>query len=183
MTLSRRLAGTFGVTLLVASLATGSAAGHILPSPTFIAQGSPTTISLAVPNERAPHATVGVELIVPRRFTATSVGTTAGFTETRRGQTITWRGGRIQGSNLATFRVALETDAEPGPVTIAMRQRYDDGRSVNWKVPLAVVPGQPGTTQPGNDTGIGWPVPIMIVLGVVAASLAVLLLLRRHRLS
>lgn len=178
MTVSRR---SLAVLCTAVTLVSASAAGaHILPQPTFVAQGAPTTISLAVPNERAPHSTVGVVVTLPRRFTIDSTPPTDGWDVTTEGRTVTWAGGPLRGTETATFHIELQTDAEPGPVTLEAVQRYDDGRSVDWKVPLSVVPGQLGT-EAGSDGGGSWVIPIAVLVLVVAGSIVALVLVRRRR--
>lgn len=167
--------------MALALVSAAAAGAHILPQPTFVATGARTTISLTVPNERAPHATVGVVVELPRRFTVVSTPPTPGWEATAAGRTVTWGGGRLRGAETATFRIELETDAEPGPVTLAAVQRYDDGRSVNWDVPLSVVPGQLGGGEQAADGATSWTIPVAVAILVVGGSGAALLLARRRR--
>jgi uncharacterized protein YcnI len=174
-TFLKALLATLGLALAVPMA--GSA--HIVPQPAFIAQGAETTISLDVPNERAPHTTTGVEVTAPRGFTVVSVEQTPGWTATTNGRTVTWTGGRLTGVSTARFGVGLLTDVAPGPVTLDAVQRYDDAQSVTWKIPFSVVPGaEPASSGPDRGRiALG----AFVAACVVAGTLGMLLRSRRRK--
>lgn len=166
--------------LVVALVLPSAGSAHIIPRPAFIAQGAETTISLDVPNERAPHATVGVVITVPRGIMVVSAEPTPGWKAAIAGQTVQWVGNRLTGGKMATFGVGLLTDLAPGPVTLDAVQRYDDGQSVTWKIPFSVVPGAEPASSSGSNRGRA-AISAAIAIVIVVGSLALLLRSRRRR--
>ncbi|MCY7304288.1 MAG: YcnI family protein [Thermoleophilia bacterium] len=162
--------------LLAAALALpAAAAAHVTIAPPFVEAGVATEISITVPNERAPHATVALEATMPVGISIVSTTAPEGWTATVDGSTVTWSGGRIDGRVEVVFPVRIEATVRAGTYSVAARQRYDDGADVRWKSDLSVLPAS-GEAAPDQRP---W---LAIVAGVVGTVVIVGSLLVLHRL-
>jgi uncharacterized protein DUF1775 len=164
------------VYLLVAALVTSSAASaHVVPVPQFLATGSVTTMSFAVPNERREPMS-GVTVSVPAGVHIVRAHPTAGWTATLDGSNATWRGGPLAHLTVETFRLDVDVSASPGPVTLNTRELYPSGATVDWPATLTVVPG-PNDEQ-SESVGWGW---IAAIAGVGLIFVVGLVVLARRR--
>ena len=164
--------------LLAAALALpATAAAHVTIAPPFVDAGVATEISMTVPNERPPHATVSLEATMPAGISIVSAGAPAGWTAAVDGSTVTWSGGRITGRTEVAFPVLVEAVVPAGTYGVAARQRYDDGAEVRWTSDLSVLPasGEPAPDQRP------WSAIVAAIVGltIIGGSLLVLRKLRR----
>ncbi len=100
----------------------------------------------------------------------------AGWSATVAGSTVTWSGGRIEGSRVVAFPVSLNARVRAGTYALASAQRYSDGATVRWKVAFNVLPAA-GAAAPSQHPW-GAVVAVLIGIAVIAASLAGVRLLR-----
>jgi Domain of unkown function (DUF1775)/Domain of unknown function DUF11 len=157
---------------LVAALLTPSAAsGHVVPVPQFLATGSVTTMSFAVPNERRESMS-GVTVSLPAGLRIVRAHPTAGWKETFDDSTATWRGGSLAHLAIETFLLDVDVSAPPGPVTLNTRELYPSGATVDWPATLTVIPGPDDEQSEG--AGWGWIVAIAGVGLIFVAGLAAL---------
>jgi len=164
--------------LLAAALALPAVApAHVTIAPPFVEDGVATDISMTIPNERPPHATVTLAATVPAGISIVSATAPEGWVATVDGSTVTWSGGRITERADVAFPVRIVADARAGTYGVAARQRYDDGAVVRWTSDLSVLPAS-GEAAPGSRP---WPVIVAAVIGfvLVAGSLLILRRLRR----
>ena len=85
-----------------------------------------------------------------------------------------WTGGSTGPGTTTDFKIEAQTENAPGAETVYATQRYDDGRSVRWSIPVTVVPA---TSSPAQHL---W---LALAIGVVAffAILCGLVYIRRRR--
>jgi hypothetical protein len=157
--------------LVAALVASSTASAHVVPVPQFLATGSVTTMSFAVPNER-PEPMSGVAVSVPADLRIVRAHRTAGWTATLDGSTATWRGGALAHLTVETFRFDVDVSAPPGPVTLNTRELYPSRATVDWPATLTVVPGPEGDQSEG--VAWGWIAAIAGVGVIFVAGLAVL---------
>jgi uncharacterized protein YcnI len=164
--------------LLAAALASPvAAAAHVTIAPPFVDAGVATEISMTVPNERPPHATVALAATMPTGISIVAASAPPGWTATVDGSTVTWTGGRITGRSEVAFPVRIEAIVPAGTYGVTARQRYDDGAEVRWKSDLSVLPAT-GDATPDQRP---WPAIAAAIVGIVVigGSLVVLRRLRR----
>ena len=164
-----------GAALLVLLLATAPRAlAHVTASPSFVAQGEETELAIAVPNERAPRSTTGLVIEVPAGITLVGATSPPGWSREIAKRRVTWRGGRISGTDSIEFKMRVRATASPGIATLSAAQRYDDGSAVDWKTALTIVPGPAAS---GSSRA-----RLLLGIGVACALVvATLLALRRSR--
>jgi uncharacterized protein YcnI len=164
--------------VLAAALAfPAAAASHVTIAPPFVDAGVAMEISLTVPNERPPHATVSLEATMPAGISIVSATAPAGWTETVDGSTVTWSGGRITGRTEVAFPVRIEAVVPAGTYGVAARQRYDDGAEVRWKSDLSVLPAS-GDAAPDQRP---WSAIAAAIIGIVVIASSLLILRRLRR--
>ena len=154
-----------------------AAAAHITISPPFVEDGVETDISLTVPNERPPHATVAVAVAVPPGVSIITADAPAGWTRVVDGSRVTWSGGRIAARDRLVLPLRVLARTRAGTTSLTARQIYDDGASVRWTADLSVLPAT-GSAAPGERP---WAAITAAFVGiiVIAGSLLVTRLLRR----
>jgi uncharacterized protein YcnI len=129
------------LTLVVTGLALPSRAlGHVTISPASVEAGVAETIAFETPNERAPHATVGLVVEAPPGITFSAAGAPAGWTVDVRSTRATWTGGTIEGTRTTAFPLRVLAETRAGNKPFRAVQRYDDGREVRWTASLTVLP-------------------------------------------
>ncbi len=154
-----------------------AAGAHVTISPPFVEDGVETDVSLTVPNERPPHATVAVAVDVPAGISIVSAaGAPGGWNAVVDGSTVTWSGGRIEARDELLLPVRLLAKTRAGTTSLVSRQTYDDGASVRWTADLNVLPAS-GAAAPGERP---WAAIVAAIVGVVviAGSLLAVRLLR-----
>jgi uncharacterized protein YcnI len=176
MTALARAGAVAGVAALVLLPA---AAGHVTVEPTTVQLGTTATLSVTVPNEREARATIGLTVTFPPGWKPVAAPSHGDWRATATGDAITWSGGRLTGSQAATFTVRALPVGRAGTRALQARQRYDDGDVVSWRVPVATLPAA-GTAAPSEHLGRA---VVAAVVGTVliVALLGVLRALRRSR--
>jgi uncharacterized protein YcnI len=150
-------------------------AAHVTISAPFVEDGVTTEISLTVPNERPPHATVGLRAIMPVGISIESATAPEGWIATVNGSMVTWSGGRIEGRDEIAFSLRILADVSAGTYAVAASQSYDDGATVQWKSDLSVLPAAGPAASDRSPSAVV--VAAVVTIVVIAASL---LLLLRH---
>ena len=173
----RRALIVFAAALILPSVA----AAHVTIAPPFVEDGVAAEISLTVPNERPPHATVAVRATMPAGVSIESTAAPEGWRATIDGSTVTWSGGRIQGRSATTFPLRIRANVRAGTYAVAASQTYDDAATVRWKSDLSVLPATGGAAPDQRP----WAALVAAVAGIVviAGSLSLLRLLRRRSLQ
>ncbi len=158
-----------------------AAAAHLTISPPYVEDGVETTISLSVPNERPPHATVAVAVSVPPGFSIVGASSPAGWKSVVNGSTVTWSGGRIAARDQLVVPLRVLARTRAGTASLAARQTYDDGASVRYTADLSVLPAS-GAATPSERP---WAAITAAIVGIVVigGSLAVARLLRRDHFT
>lgn len=174
---SALLAAGFAALLLPAL-----APGHVEPRPSFVAAGAPATITLVLPNERAGHATIGLDVELPRGLEALEAGSDQGWEGTSSGSTARWRGSPVGGRESIGLTLRLVAEVEPTSVTFRATQVYEDGETVVWQVPLTVVPGDEPAAAPRSARSLGprEALAIAVVILLVGGSAAIVAIGRRR---
>ena len=145
----------------------GPAAGHVVPSPTFLSSGSSGSVIFSGPNERdAPMTTFA--LTVPAGLEIEHAHELEGWDESIEGPTATWLGGPLAPDEEIGFGVTLAADVDPGVVQLEAVQRYPDGSTVSWPVALTITPSQ---ESPSQNLALAGVVGLIGVLAVVAVAL------------
>jgi uncharacterized protein YcnI len=147
---------------LVALALPTAALGHVTVLPPYLAYGETTTLVFSAPNERAPHAVVRLTVTVPQGIDLRPIVAPAGWRLQVAGPRATWRDGRTGPGQVGVFRLLASTRLEPETVSIRAVQRYDDGGTVPWTIPLTILPA---ANPPKQHL---WPALIAGVVGVVA---------------
>jgi hypothetical protein len=159
-----RAALAFGIA--VSALAwSGEAAGHVVPVPQSVRTGTVVPLRLAVPNER-PEPMNGFTATVPSGFHIVDARPAAGWAADVDGDTVRWRGGPLAHLSIETFVVRIDVTADPGAVTLDMRQLYPSGAQVTWSGDLTVAPGSGSSA--GSET-----LPTLAIIGACGLSVLV----------
>lgn len=158
-----------------------AAAAHVTVKPPFVEAGVATEIAFETPNERAPSATVELRTTAPPGVEIVSAGAPAGWQATVSGSSVTWRGGRIDGTLVVAFPVRVLARVRAGTYAFTSAQTYSDGGVVRWKVSFTVLPAE-GSAAPRQHP---WGAVIAGAVGlvVIVASLVAVRLLRRRSLQ
>ena len=166
------------VAVAAALVIVGTAAAHVVVTPTFVEQGVKTVITFEAPNERAPHATTSLSVEVPSGITVVEDLAPRGWSSTIAGSRVTWSGGRLEGEEVGEFPLRIMAERGAGTATFRAVQTYEDHESVTWTADLTVLPG---AGQPAAD-GRSWGLiaaGLVVVLLIAASVLAVRFLRRR----
>ena len=166
----RRLAASVAVVALVLAPA---ASAHPAFERGFAPAGSEAALVLVVPNERRAPMTA-LELAAPPSVNVLAAESTAGWHGSVAGRRAVWTGGHVPPLGIARVVVHLTPTGEPGPVTFGVRQRFADGRAVNWPLELTVTPGSAVDRE-------GFRGVALAVVAVAAAASAVFVLWLRRR--
>ena len=129
--------------LAVSALALTLAApalAHVTVLPPYVEDGQRTTLVFSAPNERPPHAVVALTVTVPAGIELSPAPAPPGWLLTLSPRKATWNGGRTGPRQVGRFQLAASTRLEPASVTIRAVQRYSDGATVPWEIPLTIVP-------------------------------------------
>jgi hypothetical protein len=166
------------VALAAGSLAlAGVAAGHPIPTPSFVTAGQPETVTFVLHNERAEPMT-GLAVTVPSELRVReAVSPGEGWSGSVDGRKTTWTGGTLPAGATSSFSLVLEATGEPGSLTLEAAQLYPGGDRVRWPVVLTILPGAEGS-------GGGSSSAALLVAGIgllLAAGLLVVLWLRRSQ--
>jgi hypothetical protein len=170
-----RLAVSAGV-VLAALLLAAPAAAHPQFLPPFLKQNVETDIELTAPNERRAPMTA-IELEVPPTVAIVDARSTSSWRAERAGARATWSGGTLATGKWGRFPLRLRA-SEAGTAGLTVIQRFADGRAVNWDVSLGVTPGA-AVPVAEHARSYGVAAAAVVVLGVIAGSVLVVLVLRR----
>lgn len=156
----------------------GLACAHLVLAPPFVNDGVVTEIAFQTPNERTPHATVSLTTTAPPGVRIVSASAPPGWQAAATGSTASWTGGRIEGGRVVAFPLRIVARVRAGTVRFTSTQGYDDGATVRWRVPLAVLPAS-GTAAPKQHLGTAVVAGIAGIL-VIGGSLLAFRLVRRR---
>lgn len=142
------------VAVTIALLAPAGALGHVDVRPGLLESGEEVELRVELPELRPGATPTGVEVLGPgvRQLSSRADG--------RRGEETRWR-------------VRVRVTAEPGPTELVLRALFSDGRSVDVRRTVTVVP-------PGADDG-GLPLVAAAAALLALAALVVAAVLLRRR--
>lgn len=169
----RRAAGLAVAALLLPA----SAAAHVVIAPPFVQDGIKSTIAFQTPNERAPHATVGLLVTAPPGVAVDSAKSPKGWHAKISGSTVSWSGGKLTGRTTVDFPLTITAKVRAGTHQFAATQTYDDGATVKWNAGLSVLPATGAQTPKQHP----WGAFAAAVAGVLVIGGSVLLLRRARR--
>ena len=129
---------TAAATAAILGLTVAPASAHICPRPIEINVGQPSTIAVGVTVETT--AVPDVEISIPVGLRLDRVDAKAGWTATRNGSTVRYRGGPIAVFTCAYFSLGVTSPAR-GSFGVSVVQRAADGKVVARSTP-----------DPGNAT-------------------------------
>src|SRR3954452_20859149 len=116
------------------------ALGHAVISPPVIEPATLQVFTLSVPTEREEHATISIEMTVPKGFAIDSFAPARGWrrkvSSTGSGEgavvnKVTWTGGNVPTEEDAVFQFNATASAAQ-TYTFQVRQTYDDETVVDW---------------------------------------------------
>jgi uncharacterized protein YcnI len=116
-----------------------SAWAHLSVTPTRVGVGDEVDLTFSAPNEDDPVGIDRVILRVPSGFDLDDAEAKPGWTQSRSGDAITWSGGRIPQGEYATFAIRGTAPRSAGTVTFNVLVGDRTGKSVTYRVGLAVV--------------------------------------------
>ena len=167
--------------MLAALVLPACALAHVTIAPPFVNDGIASKISFEAPNERAPHATIELRTSAPPGVRIVSAAAPPGWRVALSGSTVTWSGGRIEGTRTVAFPLRVLAKVRAGTYSFLSAQRYDDGATVKWKASLSVLPAQGGAAPSEHPWGaIAAALAGVVVIGV---SLVGVRVLRRRTLQ
>jgi hypothetical protein len=158
-----------------------SALAHVTISPTYVEADKTATIRFETPNERPPHATVGLVIEAPPGVAFESAPAPPGWKLELQTTRATWTGGRIVGVRTVAFPIRVLARTRAGNQTFRAVQSYDDGEQVRWPAALSVLPAA-GNDAPSQHVGralAAGAVGLLLLVG----SFLVIRLLRRSPLQ
>jgi hypothetical protein len=174
MAAMRSLAVCFALLALVLAPCAGA---HPFFERAFAPQGAEARLVLVLPNERRVPMTE-LELSAPPGVKVIAAESNSPWRGSVDDGRASWTGGHVPPLANARVAVRLTPTGAPGATTFRVRQRFADGRSVNWPVELTVTPGVAG--DGGGDGSIRG--VALAAVGIAAAvTVAFLLWLRRRR--
>ena len=167
--------------LAAALILPAGAAAHVAIAPPFVENGVATEISLTVPNERPPNATVAVRATMPAGISIESATAPESWSVTVDGSTVAWSGGRIEGRTELAFSLRIVADVQAGTYAVTASQTYDDAAIVRWTSDLSVLPAT-GTAVPEGRSSAAI-VAAIVGIAVLVGSLIIVRQLRRRSLQ
>jgi hypothetical protein len=161
----------------VALLLPAGAAAHVTIAPPFVQDGIESTIAFQTPNERPPHATVGLSVTAPPGIAVDSAKAPKGWQAKISGSTVSWTGGKLTGRTTVDFPVTITAKVRAGTHPFAATQTYDDGATVKWDAGLSVLPATGAQTPKQHP----WGAIAAAIAGLLVIVGSVLLLRRARR--
>jgi len=150
-------------------------------TPPFVDADAKATVAFELPNERAPHATISLEVKAPPGVELDSATPPAGWKLELAGGTARWTGGRIEGTRTVAFPLAVTARTRAGTELFKATQGYDDGEVVHWNAGLTVLPAA-GSDAPSQHLDRALAAGA-VGLAVIAASFLALRFFRRRPLQ
>jgi hypothetical protein len=159
----------------------GRADAHVTISPTYVEADTTSTIRFETPNERPPHATVGLVIDAPPGVAFESAPVPPGWKLDVQTTRVRWTGGRIEGVRTVAFPIRVLARTRAGNQIFRAVQSYDDGQQVRWPATLSVLPAE-GDKAPSQHLGRALAAGAAGLL-LLVGSVLVLRLLRRPKLQ
>lgn len=111
----------------------GAASAHVTVEPAQADAATEITATFRVPNERDTDPTTKIDLQLPEGVTGAQPQPVDGWESSVQGRTVTWTGGRIEGTDARRFPVRLTLpDDEGASLAFKVLQTYDSGTVVRW---------------------------------------------------
>lgn len=149
------------------------------PAPAFVTAEETSVVEFEVPNERADHFTVALDLTPPPGVELKPEAPPPGWSASIRGSSLRWSGSRIGGAEAISFPARVTASVRAGSYAFRAVQRYEDGGEVRWEAAFTVLPAS-GDAAPDEHAGralVAGAVGLVVVLGSVVG----LHFLRRRR--
>jgi Domain of unkown function (DUF1775) len=142
------------------------AGAHLSVNPDQVHTGALVDLVFSVPNAADPAGLDQVTIEVPADFVLDDGEAIAGWTQSRTGQTLSWKGGSIPLRQYARFGIRGTAPAEPGTVPFTVRVADRAGTSTTYRIALQAVGHGP------RDNGARSLGEAALIVAVVGAGLA-----------
>jgi len=152
---------------VAAALVLAAPAGaHLSINPDTVRAGAIVDLVFSVPNASDPIGIDHVTIEVPRAFVLDDGEAITGWTQSRTGQTLTWRGGNIPLREFSRFTIRGFAPAQAGTVLFNVLVGDRTGRSLTYSVGVGVVAHGP------RDNGARSLGEAALIVALVGAGLA-----------
>jgi hypothetical protein len=155
------------VSSLAAALIIAAPAGaHLSINPDTVHTGALVDLVFSVPNAADPTGIDRVTIAAPAGFVLDDGETVAGWTQSRSGQTLTWKNGNIPLRQYARFGIRGTAPAQAGTVLFNVLVADRTGTSITYRVGIQVVAHGP---QDNGARSLG---KAALIVALVGAGLA-----------
>ncbi len=159
------------VSSAVAALSLAAPAGaHLSINPDTVRTGALVDLVFSVPDAADTAGIDQVTIRAPSEFVLDDGEAVAGWTQSRAGQTLTWKGGNIPLRQYARFGLRGTAPAQAGTVLFNVLVGDRTGKSITYRVGVTVVAHGP------RDSGARSLGKAALVVAVVGAGLALIAL-------
>ena len=114
------------------------AAAHLSINPTQVRAGALVDLVFSVPNAEDGRGVDQVTIRIPQEFQLDDAESKAGWTQSRAGRAITWRGGPIPRGQFARFAIRGTAPTHAGSVLFNVLAGDRTGASITYRVGLDV---------------------------------------------
>ncbi len=142
------------------------AGAHLSVNPDTVRTGALVDLVFSVPNAADPNGIDHVTIQAPAAFDLDDGEAISGWSQSRSGQTLTWKGGNIPEREYARFGIRGTAPATAGPVSFNVLVGDRTGRSITYRIGLDVVAHGP------HDNGARSLGKAALVVAVLGAGLA-----------
>ena len=166
-----RFSGWSSLAIWVSSLAgallfAAPAGAHLSINPGTVRTGALVDLVFSVPNAADPTGIDQVTIAAPAAFVLDDGEAVAGWTQTRSGQTLTWKGGNIPLRQYARFGIRGTAPLQAGTVLFNVLVADRTGSSLTYRVGIQVAAHGP------RDNGARSLGKAALIVAVVGAALA-----------
>jgi hypothetical protein len=142
------------------------AGAHLSINPDLVRTGALVDLVFSVPNAADPAGIDQVTIKAPVDFVLDDGEAVADWTQSRAGQTLTWRGGNIPLRQYARFGIRGSAPSEPGLVLFNVLIADRTGTSITYRIGIEAVAHGP------RDNGARSLGKAALIVAVIGAGLA-----------
>jgi len=158
---------SISVSSVAAALVLAAPAGaHLSVNPDTVRAGALVDLVFSVPNAADPSGIDQVTISAPAGFVLDDGEAVAGWTQSRSGQTLTWKAGSIPLRQYARFGIRGTAPAQAGTVLFNVLVADRTGRSITYRAALDVVAHAP---RDNGARSLGKAALIVAVIGAAVA--------------
>jgi hypothetical protein len=166
-----RFSGWSSLAISVSSVAgalllAAPASAHLSINPDTVRTGALVDLVFSVPNAADPAGVDQVTIAAPAGFALDDGEAVAGWTQSRTGQTLTWKGGNIPLREYARFGIRGTAPPQAGTVLFNVLVADRSGTSTTYRVGIQVVSHSP------RDSGARSLGKAALIVAVAGAGLA-----------